>query len=88
MQEIVSKLQISEVMLIFLFLIEEWQLLLATLKLTIKEKSSIISAIIKDFLWVTSGIRTHDLRSPINQPLSDSTMSSVCKCVCTNKDTN
>ena len=37
MQEIVSKLQISEVILIFLFLIEEWQLLLATLKLTIKE---------------------------------------------------
>ena len=63
MQEIVSKLQISEIMLIFLFLIEEWQLLLATLKLTIKEKSSIISTIIKDFLWVTSGIRTHDIQN-------------------------
>ena len=37
MQEIVSKLQISEVILIFLFLIEEWQLLLATLELTTKE---------------------------------------------------
>ena len=30
MQEIVSKLQISEVILIFLFLIEEWQLWLTS----------------------------------------------------------
>ena len=37
---------------------------------------------------VEDGIRTHDLLSPINQPLSYIVLSDVCIFVCTNKDTN
>ena len=53
-----------------------------------KNKRCRFRHLIASFAWVEDGIRTHDLLSPINQPLSYTVLSDVCIFVCTNKDTN